>query len=325
MKKWIEDNSRLRILSIFIAVFIWILIVFVVDPAVEISVRDIPIQFEGMEILNQKGLSVVNEEATTVNLKVQGSRKRMGQNDMKTISAKANISEIDEEGIVQIPVSIVIPFENSGITEQSLYNVAVAVEKLAEKEINLEVKTTGTLATNYMAGPIKTNPEKITVRGPKSAVGKIAGAGVVLNYGNSDVDIDKELNIELYDEAGNEFSTTDVLLKRVNLSNSTTMLHCSVLKLRNVDINAVFDTEYSWHENISVDDIEFDINPKSVQIYGDDVLTSKISQISTEPIPFERLLNNDKVKVKLNIPANIKILNDITDVEISLKKTTENK
>ena len=74
MKKWIEDNGRLRILSIVIAVFIWILIVFVVDPAVEISVRDIPIQFEGMDVLKQKGLSVVNEEATTINLKVQGSR-----------------------------------------------------------------------------------------------------------------------------------------------------------------------------------------------------------------------------------------------------------
>ena len=325
MKKWIEEDGRLRILSIVIAIFIWILIVFVVDPAVEISVRDIPIQFEGMEVLNQKGLSVVNEEATTINLKVQGSRKRMGQNDMKTISAKADISKIDSEGVVEVPVSIVIPFENSGITEQNLYQVAVAVEKLAEKEINLEVKTTGSLATNYMAGPIKTNPEKITVRGPESAVGKIAGAGVVLNYANSDVDIDKELNIELYDETGNEFSTTDVLLKRVSMSNSTTMLHCSVLKLRSVNIKAIFDSEYSWDKNISIDDIEYDINPKSVQIYGDDVLTSKINEISTAPIPFERLLNNEKVKVKLNIPADIKILNDITDVEISLKKSTEDK
>ena len=49
----------------------------------------------------------------------------------------------------------------------------LATEELVKKQITLEVKTEGSLAENYMAGPITTSPETVTIKGPKSVIGKI--------------------------------------------------------------------------------------------------------------------------------------------------------
>ena len=49
-----------------------------------------------------------------------------------------------------------------------------------------------------MAGPIDINPSSVTISGPESVIGKIVKAGITLDYGNADVDIDAEVPIRLY-------------------------------------------------------------------------------------------------------------------------------
>ena len=98
MKKILSSDNSLKVISVLIAMCIWIYISLVMDPAIEVTVRDLPIQFVGQESLNNRGLAVISESATTVTVKVKGSRKKMGNNDMKTIIVKADVSNIDKEG-----------------------------------------------------------------------------------------------------------------------------------------------------------------------------------------------------------------------------------
>ena len=49
MKKMFASDNVLKVISIFIAIVIWIYIAIVMDPAIEITVRDLPIQFIGQE------------------------------------------------------------------------------------------------------------------------------------------------------------------------------------------------------------------------------------------------------------------------------------
>lgn len=319
MKKAFVNDNVLKGISVVVAIVIWLYIIIVLDPAVEVSVRDLPIQFVGEELLSARGLSVVSESATTVSLKVKGSRKKMGQNDMKTIIAKVDVSAIEKEGTSSLPVEVVVPFENAGITSQNHYNVDVKAEKLVEKTLNLEVKTEGTLAENYMAGPIKTDPESVTVTGPESIVGKIERAGVVLDYANADVDIDVEAPIKLYGAEDKELPALDAILTRIHRDITVTKLHCSVVKLREVEVVPVFGEVYAEDGSVLKPEFSYAVNPERVQIYGEDSLTAKIVSIETEPISVEKFLDNQKVKVKLRIPDGVKILRDIAEVEVTMK------
>lgn len=315
MKKFLISDKMLRLISVIVAIIIWLFINIVINPSIEVTVRDLPIQFIGAEKLNESGLDVVNESATTVTLKIKGNRKTMGKNNMDSIIAKADIGNIYNEGTVSVPVEIVIPFENSGISSQSVYAVDINIEKLKTKKLGIEIKTDSSLADGYMAGPIEVNPSNVYVTGPESVVDRIVKAGVVLNYNNADVDIDVDAPIRLYGADGKEFSSMDAISVRIHKDVENAKIHCTVVRLKEVEISPVFDEDSQDNTQLS-----YSVNPSVVQIYGDTKRTAKIGAISTEIISTEKLRENKKVKVKLIVPDEVKILQDITEVEVSLKE-----
>lgn len=314
MKKLLASDGALKIISVLIAIGTWVYIALVMNPAIEVTVRDLPIQFIGGESLNSRGLAVISESATTVTVKIKGSRKKMGNNDMKTIIAKADISSITETGETNIPIEIVIPFENQGVSSQSEYSVNVKVEKSAEKTLDIEVSTIGTLAPDYMPGDIVCDPKKVTLSGPKSAVDKISKAEAVLNYNNEDVDIDTSAQIVFYGADNKEISMLDALMGRISISVDNVNIHCPVLKMHKAEVKAEFGRQ-ELPENFS-----YKTDPFEVYVFGDENVSSKINEIKTEQIPLDKLLDNGKVKVKLIIPNGVKIFHDISEVEISIEK-----
>lgn len=314
MKKLLASDGALKIISVLIAIGIWVYIALVMNPAIEVTVRDLPIQFIGGESLNSRGLAVISESATTVTVKIKGSRKKMGNNDMKTIIAKADISSITETGETNIPIEIVIPFENQGVSSQSEYSVSVKVEKSAEKTLDIEVSTIGTLAPDYMPGDIVCDPKKVTLSGPKSAVDKISKAEAVLNYNNEDVDIDTSAQIVFYGADNKEISMLDALMGRISISVDNVNIHCPVLKMHKAEVKAEFGRQ-ELPENFS-----YKTDPFEVYVFGDENVSAKINEIKTEQIPLDKLLDNGKVKVKLIIPNGVKIFHDISEVEISIEK-----
>lgn len=315
MKKLIENDRLLKVVSVVIALIIWLYIIIILDPDMEVAVRDIPIQIIGEEQLAERGLSIVNESATEVSFQLKGSRKRMGNNNMKSIIAKADVSEITQTGTTSVPVEVVVPFENHGIDSQNPYNLDVHVERLVSKTFPVKIKTTGSLAENYMAGPMEVDVKEITVSGPESVVGNLTSAGVVLDYEAADVDIDKSVPIRLYGSGEKEIGVNDVTMRRIKQDKTETMIHCKVVRLRTVSVIA--DIIHGGHDDES---LNYTVEPKEVQIYGDEVLTAKITELKTEPIPIEKLLNNGKVKAKLMIPKGVKVLEDIGEAEIVLKE-----
>ena len=313
MKKILASDNALKALSVLIAIFIWIYIAIVMDPSIEVTVRDLPIQFVGQEDLASRGLAVISESATTINVKVKGNRKKMGNNDMKTIIVKADESTITQAGTQSIPIEVIVPFENQGISSQSKYSVDVKVEELVKESLDIEVMRGGTLAQDYAAGNIGIEPEKVEINGPKSAVEKIGKAVVRLAFNGEDVDIDTELPIEYLGADGKEISSLDVILTRISSSVDKVKVHCPVLKTRKVDVKANFGFQ------TLPDDFSYKTEPSSVYIYSDSHDVSKITEITTEEISLDKLMDNRKVKVKLNIPDDVKIINDIFEVEISLE------
>ncbi len=319
MKKLFESDSFLKVASVAIAILLWLYIIVVLDPAVEVTVRDIPIQFVGQEQLADRNISVVSESATSINLKIKGSRKKMGRYDMKTIIAKADLSQIKEVGQHKLPVDIVIPFENAGISSRSHYHVEVQVEREITKKLELEVQTQGSLASDYIPGETTVSPQRVSIKGPESVIGKIEKAGVVLNYNNGKADMKETLPVQFYDSDGRSLTAQDALLQRISQDITEATVNCTVVQLRTVKVVPVFDGATEDEKNI-LNTATYTMNPSTIQIYGDDSETAKITEITTEQIPVNTVIGGKKVMVKLRIPYGIKVLDDVTEVEVMLIK-----
>ncbi len=308
MKKMFEKDSVLKIMALLISIVIWLYITVVVNPFVEVTVRDIPIQFIGEEVVEANNLSIVSESLSTVTVKVKGNRRRMGSYDMKSIIAKVDMSGITYAGTVELPIDIVVPFEHESITSTSAYSVSIVTEKSVEKTLDIVASPTGRLADGFMPGDIKIEPKTVTIKGAESLIGKIGKATVNFSYNNADVDIDVDEAISLYGVNGEEITARDVLFERIHKNIDTAKVHCPVLKLKKVGV----DLRLSGDTNGK----KYSAKPSSVLIYAPDGLTANIESVQTENIDVNSFKDKDKIKVKLVIPTGIKVLEDIAEVEV---------
>lgn len=313
MKKLFASDNALRVMSVLIAIIIWIYIAIIMDSTVEVTVRDLPIQFTGQEKLDANGLAILNESETSVTVKIKGSRKKMGNNDMKSIIVTADVSAITKKGGCSVPVNVNVPFAHQEISSQSVYSVDITVEEAVEKNLDVEVLRSGTLAQDYAAGDVSVEPKNITIKGPKSAIDKISKAVVRLKFSGEDVDIDKELPVEYLGVGDKEISTLDAVLTRISSSCEKIQVHCPVLKIKKIDVKAYFGSQ------TLPDNFGYKIEPSAVYVYSDELSAAKITEIETREIWLDKLVENGKVKVKLNIPDKLKIIDDISEVEVSVE------
>lgn len=311
MRNLMAKDGVLKIISVVLAILIWIYVITVLEPTTEVTVRDVPIQYAGYDVLSQNGLSVVSESDTSVNVKIKGSRKRLGNYDMKSVVAKVDLSEITEEGNHSLPVTVVVPFENDGVTSKTPYSVDVVAEKTTKKKFDIQIDTVGNMAGGYMPGDITLDSNTVEISGGASVIEQITRASVELNYNNADVDIDAELPIKLYGVDGTEILPKDALYTRIQKDRSKVMLHCAVLKVKEVDVDLVLS-------NDSISLSEFELSPSQIYIYGEDAATRNVQSIKTEVVSVEELLSKEKVKVKLQVPSGVKVIEDIYEVSVSL-------
>jgi len=121
-KSFFSNDWVLKIISLIGAVFLWMYIIIIVDPPIDITIRDIPIQYIEQTKLASQGLSVVSDKTQTMEIKIRGSRKKLANIDTNAISAIVDLSNVTSVGTHSLPVNIAIPYEYSEIISRKPYS-----------------------------------------------------------------------------------------------------------------------------------------------------------------------------------------------------------
>ena len=104
------DNKGLRfLLSLVIALGIWLFVVSVVSPESEVEIRDIPVILDGEGALADRNLIVVSDKNFTVDLKLFGSRVDLNKLSASNITIVADLSQITEPGEHNVRYDILYP------------------------------------------------------------------------------------------------------------------------------------------------------------------------------------------------------------------------
>ena len=126
----------LKVISFIVAVLIWIYIIIVVDPLVDVTVRDIPVRYANRSMLADQELCVLESSDNIVELKIKGSRKKIANIDNKNVYATVDLGNITKTGRYSLPVNISIPYEYSEIVSKKPYNIDVTIDKLVREGIS---------------------------------------------------------------------------------------------------------------------------------------------------------------------------------------------
>ncbi len=309
MKDFFLRDSVLKIVSFVIAILLWVYIIAVVDPAVTITVKDIPIRYANQNVLEEKGLCLVNEEKTTVELKISGSRKRVANIDNKNIYATVDLTTISKTGTFSLPIAISIPYEYNEIVSKKPYNASVVVDKVAKIDKEVKVITKGSIANGYIAGVAVPSVKSVTLKGAVSMIERISYVGVELDYAGRSAEIKDTARLFFLDRDGKRIQSSNQIYSLVSKDVEEIMVSCPVYKLKTVPI--VIDANTGNEELLS----QISVQPGNVTIYAENEILEQIKEIKTEKIDIDKIEEKTQ-EVKLVMPEGVSSRDGITEVTI---------
>ena len=151
------------LLSVLIAIGLWLYVVTVVNPEWSDTFYNIPVVLENEEVLIERGLMLTSKDIPTVTLRLSGNRTDMIKLNASNITLKADLSRIYSAGEQSLGYTIVYPGDvpSNAFVEESRYpeSITVVVEERRHKEVPVEVKWLGKspegflITTGHLWGP----------------------------------------------------------------------------------------------------------------------------------------------------------------------------
>ncbi len=237
MKEKLTHNLGLKILSVILALFTWLIMVNVSNP-LETGTQEVPVEIVNEEILEKAGLTyeVVGKNTVTVSYSVRvRDKSRISAGDFY---AYADLAELyDVTGAIPVKIEVKSKETASLIEEGPNVRpgvVRITTEELQTKRFTLKSSASGDPEEGGLVGSITLEPESVYVTGATSVVGQISSVGVVVPVDGANADLDGTAKVRFYDANGNVLTDLEDDIK-VNIEDIT--YHASILKVKNVPLN----------------------------------------------------------------------------------------
>lgn len=197
------DHFGLKVLSLLIAIIIWIIVANVDDYKTAKEITGIDIEFINGDAITKKNKVYEVPEGTTVNVVVKGRRKVVEHLDSDDFSAVADLSKMSVTNAVAVEVSAVSPSVNRELTiSDNTNSVVIAVENKIERQLPIAVRALSEVADGYAISSRTATPNLITVKGAESAVNTIEEVVVDVNVSGKNRNVTMQVAPIFLDKSG---------------------------------------------------------------------------------------------------------------------------
>ena len=324
MKKKIFHNWGLKLGSLVLAFFLWLLVIQFDDPPENKTFRGIPVTLVNTELLEQqnKVYEVLgNTDKISVTVRAPGSIIK--DLDASDIAAVADISKLTEINTIAISLSV----QSADDVESIKSNpdvLRLSVEDRTTKRINLHYNIVGEVAEGYIVSNAQLDLNQIEITGPKSAVDRISDACVEIDVTGASTNLSANVDVQLYDGDGKLVDHSGIT-KNVNYVRMTV----EVLATREVPV-VVSTVGTPANGYLTTGEVLCD--PDTIVIAGTSSVLSGVNRIV---IPAEEvdITNADETVVSsvnirellsaLNVKAADSSFNGIVTVTVPIEKKAE--
>lgn len=237
LKQKLTHNLGLKILSVILAVFTWLIMVNVSNPLMTVT-QTVPVEFINENVLTKAGLTYepLGRNSVTVSYKIHvRDEARITANDFYAYADLAQLYDVTGA----IPVQVDLPSYNARTmvnTSTVTVNpsvIRIQTEPIQTKAFSLQIQTTGTEAEGYDIGEVNLSPAGISATGAESLIGLISSVGVEIDVSGIDADTSGETAVYLYDANGNRLDLGD----DVQLNHQQVSYHLTVLRVKDLPLD----------------------------------------------------------------------------------------
>jgi len=320
MKKRLTGNFTLKILSVFVAAFIWILVINLEDPVKRVLISNVPVQILNEVYLESDGMMPMVESGNNViSVYITGKRSVVDTITAEDIEAVADLTQIVSMDTtpVMVPVTVSCPGISAENIEIHPRNMEIQIENIARVESVVAVSTEGTPGTGYEIGTLTSDPEKVLIRGPESIVSTIDKVVAQIDVAGITESRDIETRLKIYDKDGKELAEEAMGYLKFDIEGPDVAVHVELWKtMEDVPFNVSYiGMPASGYE---VDAIK--TTPETITIAGNDEALQEFTdsggtiEIPEEEISVENQTEDFEVTVDISnyLPENVVLATDVS-------------
>lgn len=204
------NNLVLKISSLAIAFFVWIIVINISNPIVTRS-QMVPLEVVNADVIADAGKTYSLTSANTVTVSYEVRTRDEGKISASDFKVSVDLGDMyDITGAIPISVEVVNNKDlimGAVITKPSI--VRVSIEDLQRKEFTLTTKIKGTPSDGYSVGEIRLERTGVAVTGPVSVIGQISQVGVEIDVTGLDSNDSGNAKLQYFDANGNTFIISD--------------------------------------------------------------------------------------------------------------------
>lgn len=304
------------LLSLAIALGLWLYVVTVVSPNSDKHFYNIPVVMQGESLLQDRGLMITSTEDPTVSLHLEGNRTDLDKLNSANITINVDVSRIYEAGTHSLSFTPTFPGDvpNNAISilKKNPGTITVTVESRISKSVPVDVQYAGTLSEGFMAD--KENKqldiENVNIIGPKSVVDRIAMARINVDLEGKSESISESFRYVLCDEKGEPVDavliTTDV--ESVNLTMKIHRVKEIALSLNVIEGGGVI-----WGDDTVV------IEPTTIRVSGSDTLLEGLQNVELGTVNLGEIAESTTLMFPIKLPEGITNETGVTEATVAVK------
>ena len=315
MMEHIRESKWLNILmSVLLAVLFWMYVRAELDPAQTSWFYHVPVEITGSSVLTRQGLTVANLSQSTVDLRIEGPVSVLDSlsRSRKDLSVTLDVSKCTEgeNKLVYTPNwPVNINTESITTIDRDPETITVTVEKLYTSSFNVEFQLKGTVADGYQAGTPAINPETVVVSGPAEQVSRVKKVVAVLETENLDQRFAGDLPLVLLDENGEQITDAEV-----TLDSPTAYVVLPVVVVKDVPLTVNFQPG----GGATIDDITYEINPKSLMVSGAESDMESLSEISLGSVDLSKVVGTNTFPFPIDLDASLENVTGSTSATVTV-------
>ncbi len=234
MRKFLSTDIAARIIALVISVFVWIYVVVLLDPLIDIRISDIPVIYTNTVNLTNDGYVLMNEKPSAISIRIRGSRTMLAKFDKQDITAYIDLNGYNQAGTFSLPVSVRLPYEELSVVEKKPYSLSVKIDRIITRTLPVSVRTTGTPKEDYAMHESVLSLNTVELKGAEEIISSIDRAEVTVDISGMSSDVIASVPVTFYN------TNEDIVTSKYLTSTPEKLdVRCVILKKKTVPVKII--------------------------------------------------------------------------------------
>lgn len=310
-----KNKILMVLLSIIIGFSLWAYVITEVDTEWEDTYSNIPVNLDGVGLLEERGLMLMPGGDTSVTLRLAGKRTDLLKLSPSNITVKADLSNITAAGEFTLTYDIYYPGDipSGSITEQSRSPsmARVVVAQRISREVPVKVNYEGSVPKDFITD--KENAvldySQIRVTGPEEVIDRIDHAAITVDLTNRTESILESYRYVLCDAQG---EPVDVELVTTNVAE--VQLQVKIQRLKTVPLTVTVVNG----GGATLETTKIVVSPEAIQVSGSDTALESLEELNLGTLELGEIPKATQETFDIVLPESITNLTGVDKATVDI-------